>query len=339
MIGSERAMHIVIAGTLLCAATGSVHAQPTTAAAATAEFDKGRDAMKKGKFAEACTAFAQSQKLDPAPGTLYNLAGCYVKIGKLTSAWLAYRELAQKDPKEARKKDSAKQAADLEPRLPKLLIAATTPPTGLVVTMNGQDVTPLVGVSNPVDLGSYTIVAKAPTYADFTATAEVTKEAETTTITLTLVHPTVAVKPVKPVPVVATKAEPAIPDDPAEERDTPPTSHRKTYAIVVGAAGVAVLATGLVFGNLASGKWSDVKKLCGDDLSCDTNQLDEGKRLSDQAHLDANLSTGLVIGGVVIAAVGGYLLFTAPAHPDRTALRLAPSVGTTTVGLSLEGGF
>src|SRR4051812_47371971 len=68
------------------------HAQ-SPQAAAVVQFDKGRAALKANKFEEACKAFGESQKLDPANGTLFNLAECSEHIGKLATAWLAYREL------------------------------------------------------------------------------------------------------------------------------------------------------------------------------------------------------------------------------------------------------
>src|SRR5262249_57224143 len=59
-------------------------AQPSaTSAPAIAEFDRGRALAKDGQWAEACAAFARSEKLEAAFGTLYNLAGCYVHVGKL----------------------------------------------------------------------------------------------------------------------------------------------------------------------------------------------------------------------------------------------------------------
>jgi len=49
-------------------------------------FREGRDAMKAGDPATACARFAASQSLDPAPGTLLNLALCEEKLGQLSLA-------------------------------------------------------------------------------------------------------------------------------------------------------------------------------------------------------------------------------------------------------------
>src|SRR5215813_3345462 len=50
-------------------------------------FRQGRDLLAAGKVAEACSAFEESQKLEPAVTTLLNLAGCREKLGQLATAW------------------------------------------------------------------------------------------------------------------------------------------------------------------------------------------------------------------------------------------------------------
>ena len=67
-------------------------AEPNQAADAT--FQHGRELMAKKQYAEACTAFEQSQRLDPQPGTLFNSSRTgEVQLGKLGDAhgW-RYRE-------------------------------------------------------------------------------------------------------------------------------------------------------------------------------------------------------------------------------------------------------
>ena len=50
--------------------------------AAEALFDEGRNLVAAGKIAEACPKFADSQRLDPSPSTLLNLASCWEKLGR-----------------------------------------------------------------------------------------------------------------------------------------------------------------------------------------------------------------------------------------------------------------
>ncbi|HEX2686885.1 MAG TPA: choice-of-anchor D domain-containing protein, partial [Kofleriaceae bacterium] len=95
----------------------SVAAASTKAAEET--FTQGRELLKQGKYAEACTAFEQSQRLDPQFGTQYNIAGCYEKTGKLATAWNLYRALARSDTNPTRRSKSAALAASLGRRVPK----------------------------------------------------------------------------------------------------------------------------------------------------------------------------------------------------------------------------
>jgi tetratricopeptide (TPR) repeat protein len=63
--------------------------------AAQALFKQGRDAAKRGDHATACEKFAESYRLDPAPGTLLNLGDCKERLGMLASAWQYYTAAAE----------------------------------------------------------------------------------------------------------------------------------------------------------------------------------------------------------------------------------------------------
>ena len=78
----------------LCVASGVAAQGAANRAAAQALFDQGRNLMKDGKFDEACPKLEESQRLDPAIGTQFNLASCYEKAGKTASAWTLYLEVA-----------------------------------------------------------------------------------------------------------------------------------------------------------------------------------------------------------------------------------------------------
>jgi voltage-gated potassium channel Kch len=61
-------------------------------------FREGREAMKRGDLDEACPKFAESQELDPSPGTLLNLALCEQKRGEGARAWAHFQSLVDTLP-------------------------------------------------------------------------------------------------------------------------------------------------------------------------------------------------------------------------------------------------
>src|SRR5688572_14112375 len=84
-------------------------------AAAEALYRAGRDAAKKGDWDSACAKFAESQRLDPAPGTLLNLADCEERRGLIASAWTHYVEAEhQFKPHDTRIKFARERAATLD---------------------------------------------------------------------------------------------------------------------------------------------------------------------------------------------------------------------------------
>ena len=86
-----RASIPVVAGVVLSLARPAL-AQPTESVAAAEQlFEQARALFDKGNFADACPRFGASYKLDPALGTLLNMATCYEMLGHIASAWGHYR--------------------------------------------------------------------------------------------------------------------------------------------------------------------------------------------------------------------------------------------------------
>src|SRR6187549_3979092 len=88
----------LLPGLLLCLVASSARAQaasPADESLAESQFNEGRKLMEGGRPKEACPKFESSQRLDPALGTLLNLADCYERIGLLASAQRRFLEAAQ----------------------------------------------------------------------------------------------------------------------------------------------------------------------------------------------------------------------------------------------------
>lgn len=332
---------------LLLLPNGAIAGGDADKVAAEAAFLKGKELMKDGKVEAACDQFARSQKLDPQQGTQYNLALCYEKAGRLASAWLIFRELAQRDANAGRKKDSDKHATALGPELTKMLINvdfAAVP--GLVVVRNGEDVTATVGIESPVDPGNYTIAATADGHKPFTAEVSATGKGMTVTV---------AIPQLEKLPPEDVEGD----DDDGETRPPPPVddkplappppsrggSKRKLIGLIVGGVGVAATAAGLGFGAMARGKWNDAKAICGDDLACDNAaDLEASNALADDARGLGNISTVLIGAGAAAIIGGVVLVLTAPSGSDggaeratSTALRIVPTITPDGAFVSVGG--
>jgi hypothetical protein len=146
----------------------------TDPVAAQALFDDAKKLMAAGNAVAACPKLAESERLDPAVGTLLNLAECYVKIDKPSRAWATFLEAEAVSLREGQKSRAlyAKQRAnELEAKLVRVTVDvpddARVP--ALEVLRDGEPLrTPLWGSAVPVDPGAHVIEARASGYKPFT---------------------------------------------------------------------------------------------------------------------------------------------------------------------------
>jgi len=334
---------------LVSVVAGRAHAQSGDSSAIAEQlFNQARDLAKANQWPEACSKFEASLRYDPVLGTKLNLATCYEHIGKLTSAWSLYREssdMANKTGDVKRRAYAQKQAAMLEPRLPKLTIAApTTLPAGFIVKRDGTKIDAgALGVALYVDPGAHEIVAAAPGFEAFTkAVTLVEGKAET-----------LAIPDLKPVPdtpkpaidhPVATTA-PVVAPSPTRRRITKteplvaPSPTRKYIAVGAGAAGVAAVGVGFLFGAKANSTYRDAKALCGADLVCDPPDYDRGKQLIHNARSSATTSTVLVAAGGAAIIAGAVVFLTAPHARERATAQIVPVTHDRGAGLAVVGRF
>jgi hypothetical protein len=154
---------------LLVSSAGSAHADPT----AEDLFRQGREAAKRGAFAEACKLFAASQDIEPRTGTLLNLGDCLARQDLTASAWEAFvaaDELATTRRDAPRATEARRRARALEPKLARLtiVVAAGQEPNGLEVRRDGKIFDrKLWNVPVPIDPGEHTIEASAPGFVSW----------------------------------------------------------------------------------------------------------------------------------------------------------------------------
>lgn len=295
--------------TALVLATSSVAlAKPPTPAPPVSEadrkFDEALNAMKAGRYAEACPVFAESYQLDPQLGALFTLAECEYKWGKLVSAkthYVAYLTGVAKLSPEERGKQSARERIAVLQRdtlvrdIPTLAVALKegTQPGG-IVKRNGTVMTP---DDTPVELdpGEYVIEWTPPVGdpSSRTITLAIGKKER-----IELETPKVADDTPKPPPKPVSAG----------------VSPRRIATYATGGLAVVAVGTGTVLGILALGKKSDVDANCSGGM-CSQEGLDA---LSSGRSLGW-VSTGAFVVAGAAAAVSLILFFTEPRTTERTA--------------------
>ena len=294
---------------------GSAPGAPGQRPLAEALFHDGKKLLREGKVAEACRKLEESYKLDPAAGTLLNLATCHEKEGRTATAWAEYKssvEMARKANRPDRAKLAEKGVAALEPKLSRItLTVGAGSPAGLVVKIDGTELGPgALDTPMPIDPGSHPVIATAPDMQPFETTIEIAPGDTARTF---------AVPPLVPVP----KPEPRI----AEEAP-PPGRWRLPVGLGVGAVGLVALGVGIGFGARALSLGSESKDKCQGGVC-----TQEGYRAWQDGRAAATTAdVMLVVGGVAVAA-GIVLVATAPRKntPDAPPTEPAPSASIVPV--------
>lgn len=145
--------------------SGMAHAEGTNPAAAEALFDQGRAALAEGDFDTACGRFRESDRLDPALGTRFNLADCEEKRGRLATAWSLFRGVvAQLADGDDRLPVAQRRLAALEPRVPRLtmVLAPDAPHSTQVKEGDMEYAEASFGVALPLDPGMHHLLVVAP---------------------------------------------------------------------------------------------------------------------------------------------------------------------------------
>ena len=336
-LGRTRSRFILPAALVALAAlaTGPVAEAQEGAAAAESLFEQGRQLLAEGKLQEACSKLAESQKLDPAVGTLLNLGDCYAKMGKTATAWAVFK-LAEGTARSAnqpsREKIAQARVAALEPSIPKLSIAVPHETTGLEVRRDGL----IVGRaewSSPIaiDPGEHEIGASAPGKQPWSSKVTLAPEGKTTNIEI----PALEVDelgeraPVKPAPLPG--AGPSIEVVMAHDQNV-----QRAVGLIVGGAGLAAIAVGIPFGARAITLNNQSKSECPTDTTCTA----QGASDSQSAVSSATLTSILMTAGAAVVIAGAIVYLTAPRQTrsaPRASLRVAPQILPKGSGLGLVG--
>jgi hypothetical protein len=351
-----RMFSTVAAGLALVAVASSVHAGPNEVATAEALFQQARQLMKEGHFSEACPKLAESQRLDPAVGTLLYLAECYEKNGQTASAWATFELAAaegRKDNQATREKIAKERAQQLVGRLSRLTIAvpAAARVVGLVVRRDDIEVgAPSWDTALPVDPGQHVVQASAPDKKPWVTAVEVGPDGASVRLEIPVLEDAASETPVaaappqpaaSPNPPVVAPGPALPPSKDSAESDTGDTL--RIAGLAVGGAGVVSLGVGTVLAVMAQGKETDSEKYCApDDPSrCTQQGIDI---LDDARSLNTTGNVLLGVGGLLVVS-GAVLYLTAPsatsaaASPPATQLAVASAISPSGGHLIVSGRF
>jgi hypothetical protein len=279
-------------------------------------FDQGMKEMAAENYAEACPALMESLRLDSKPSTMFQLATCVDKLGKVALALRHYEEYlsryermseAERAAEGTRPDEARKQMSILQTVVPTLTIEVpASSPEGTVVEHDGEEL-PRARWNQPlrVDPGTHRVVVRVPGREPEEYTESVAK-GDTATIH---VKTAAAPEPVEPT---------------AEAPSESGGSGQRTAAYVAWTIGGVAGAASLVAGAVALANRGTIKDNC-DGAIC----TQEGKDAADTAQVGATISNiGLVVGG--LGLVAGIVLFaTAPDSTEKA------DGGSVTVGLGL----
>jgi hypothetical protein len=294
------------------------HASPADVAAAQALFEQGRVLMARERAEDACPKFEESQRLDPALGTEFNLATCYEKLGKLASAYALFTEVAataRATGQQQREQVARERAQAVKPKLTKLLIVTPAGSEGkLRIERDGTEIGEAQwGFPVPVDPGPHRVRAFGDSVGEWSLDVDIPSDGGVHQVEI-----------------------------PGAESDSGSRKlSQRSWVLASAGVGVVGLAAGSYFALRAISQ-----KNAADAAGCHGRECptQDGVELRASAHRAGDLATvGMSIGiaGITAAALLWWLpaFATDGEKEDSTQLALTPIALPGTGGLLLHARF
>lgn len=307
-------------------------------------FRDGRALMAKGDLAGACSKFAESQRLDPSPGTLLNLALCHKEQGKIATAWAEFLEAKRAAQTRNRQKvlaEAKRRAEELGPKVSYLTIVLAEKVPGISVQIDNVKLdAAALGAKIPVDPGQRSVEISAPGYQPLKMKVTIGAEHDMQTLNVPKLEkkatptPTPSGAPTGPRPARAAQS-PAAPPPPVQ-------SHHSILPYVVGGVGLAALGVGTAFAFLAKSAYSNADSLCPSHAGCSQNALDKRSQAETRANI-ANVGLAVGVVGIGVGAVLWLTQSSASEHPPTEpatglrSLRVNAYAYGSGAGISLSG--
>lgn len=293
-------------------------------ALAEALFQEGKRLGEEGRIAEACAKFEESQRLEPAPGTLIHLGACYAEVGKTASAWaafLAVAEVAQRNHDVAREALARRLAGELEPQLSHLVLSIKQPDRGMTLRVDGHSLgNGGLNTALPMDPGEHLVEVTAPGRLTWAKKIDIEPGPASETIDVPPLKEAIAPSSAVPIHRLSLTPKPTM------------TFVQESRVSKVGLAALGVGVLGLAFGSYygmrAIGQSKDADQYCSGRLC-----TQQGIQGHDRAQLSAWLAdVGFTIGVIGIAG-GAYLtLSNHVARPGQRALWIQGGTGRVGLG-------
>jgi hypothetical protein len=259
-------------------------------------FEEGRELLETGKIDAACDRFERSQKLEPASGTLLNLAACHERAGRIATAWVVFHDAigaATRDGRADREAFAREHITALTPRLPRIVVRGHAC-TGCELFLDGRRVDrAVVSEVTPIDPGEHRLVMRAPSGNETEAVKATAREGDLVEMA---------------VPSLLTPASTA-------DAPPPPASSKRTLGFVSLGVSAAALGAGVFFGVRALSLGADADAACPAPACSDPGAVD----LSQQADTSAWIANAAIGTAVLTGGLGAYLLLTSKSPSRSTA--------------------
>ena len=287
-------------------------------------FVEAKRLMSEQRVAEACHSFEESQRLDPAVGTQFNIADCYEREGRVATAYRQFGDLRDVLARvgDDRAPQAGARAKALEARLPRVTIRVSWQKevSGLVVRRDDENVERAeLDVPVPVNPGAHKIRVQAANKKDFDLTVNAT-EGKTEVVDV-----------------------PKLADIERQVVVRTTGVSQRNIGLVVGGVGVLAIGTSLALVLVAKGNYDDAVKGCTD--LGERYQCPPGNKSADAASAQSMGTVATIVGGIGAAAVvtGAALWFFAPKGPkspkgpEKQSMHLVPLLDPSRAGLALQG--